>query len=46
MMHMARRVDWLMASYSGNVLLDVDTMVARAVAAQLAASRIRAPMGG
>ena len=26
-----------MASYCGNVLLDVDTMVARAVAAQLAA---------
>ena len=37
MMHLAQRVDWLMASYSGNVLLDVDTMVARAVAAQLAA---------
>jgi len=37
MEHLAQRVDWLMASYTGNVLLDVDTMVARAVAAQLAA---------
>lgn len=37
MLHLAQRVDWLMASYCGNVLLDVDTMVARAVAAQLAA---------
>lgn len=37
MEHLAERVDWLMASYTGNVLLDVDTMVARAVAAQLAA---------
>ncbi|MGY6270932.1 Crp/Fnr family transcriptional regulator [Achromobacter denitrificans] len=37
MVHLAQRVDWLMASYTGNVLLDVDTMVARAVAAQLAA---------
>ena len=37
MVHLAQRVDWLMGSYTSNVLLDVDTMVARAVAAQLAA---------
>lgn len=35
MTHLAQRVNWLMASYTGNVLLDVDTTVARAVAAQL-----------
>lgn len=35
MTHLAHRVNWLMASYTGNVLLDVDTTVARAVAAQL-----------
>lgn len=34
MMHLAQRVNWLMACYTGNVLLDVDTTVARAVAAQ------------
>ncbi|MCY1196288.1 Cyclic nucleotide-binding domain protein [compost metagenome] len=39
MMHLAQRVDWLMASYTGNVLLDVDTTVARAVAAQFDAER-------
>ncbi|MGE8589550.1 MAG: Crp/Fnr family transcriptional regulator, partial [Alcaligenes sp.] len=31
--------NWLMASYTGNVLLDVDTTVARAVAAQFDAER-------
>ena len=39
MMHLAQRVNWLMASYTGNVLLDVDTTVARAVAAQLNAEQ-------
>jgi len=38
-MHLAQRVNWLMASYTGNVLLDVDTTVARAVAAQFDAER-------
>ena len=38
-MHLAQRVNWLMASYTGNVLLDVDTTVARAVVAQLEAER-------
>ncbi|MNS43583.1 Anaerobic regulatory protein [compost metagenome] len=35
MTHLAQRVNWLMGCYTGNVLLDVDTTVARAVAAQL-----------
>ncbi|MNT37359.1 hypothetical protein D3C72_1734940 [compost metagenome] len=35
MTHLAQRVNWLMGSYTGNMLLDVDTTVARAVAAQL-----------
>lgn len=39
MMHLAQRVDWLMSSFTSNVLLDVDTTVARAVAAQLNAER-------
>ncbi|WMD19981.1 Crp/Fnr family transcriptional regulator [Achromobacter seleniivolatilans] len=39
MAHLAQRVDWLMASYTGNVLLDVDTTVARAVAAQVDAEQ-------
>lgn len=39
MMHLAQRVDWLMSSYTSNVLLDVDTTVARAVAAQFNAER-------
>ena len=39
MTHLAQRVDWLMSSYTSNVLLDVDTTVARAVAAQFNAER-------
>ena len=35
MTHLAQRVNWLMGCYTGNVLLDVDTTVARAVVAQL-----------
>lgn len=35
MTHLAQRVNWLMGCYTSNVLLDVDTTVARAVAAQL-----------
>ncbi|WP_454692867.1 Crp/Fnr family transcriptional regulator [Achromobacter aegrifaciens] len=39
MTHLAQRVDWLMSSFTSNVLLDVDTTVARAVAAQFNAER-------
>lgn len=39
MTHLAERVNWLMGSYTGNVLLDVDTTVARAVLAQANATR-------
>lgn len=34
MKHLAQRVDWLMGSYTANLRMDVDTSVARAIAAQ------------